>query len=171
MKQTEKVIRNVIQKVLYDYSNQRGEGILIHYSRFGEIILENTIVKRKVLIRNRYKTLVNVHAGDIDFEKVNKLENPQNAHTLTAEYNFLIWNFTNGVALVEWTLYPDGRFFEDENGFGGESCNETTIFGYIDTLGNVLIPFQNMNMEEKVQFRIDAEEKVQSRNPLYNYSI
>lgn len=167
--QVSKIIKTVMQKVIYDETYPRGEGISIHYSRFGEIILENTVLKRKVMIRNKYKTLVNVHAGDIDFEKVNKLENPQNAHTLKAEYRFSIWKFTNGVALVWWTLYPDGRFFEDENGYGGECCNETTISAYIDTLGNVVIPFQNMNSKEEAQFRIKAEEIVSSRKPKYNY--
>lgn len=166
--QAGKIIKNVIQKILYEETYQRSEGISIHYSRFGEIILENTVLNRKVLIRNKYKRLVNIHAGDIDFEKVDKLENPQNAYSLTAEYQFSIWKFTNGVALVCWTLYPDGRFFEDENGFGGECCNETTISAYIDTLGNIIIPFQDMNSEEEVLFRIKAEKIVRSRNPRYN---
>ncbi len=32
-----------------------------------------------------------------------------------------LWRkFKNGVVLVEWTLYPDGRYFMDEDGYGME---------------------------------------------------
>ena len=149
-----------LEKILYEESYQRGEGIIIHYSRLGEIILENTILKIKVKIMNLNHTLVNIGLGDIDFEKVDKLENPRNAHILLAQYRFSIETFINGVALVCWTLYPDGRYFEDEDGYGGENCNETTVYAYIDNLGKVIVPFQDMNSEEEKQFRIEAEQKV-----------
>ena len=80
------------------------------------------------MIMNQNKVLVNFKPGDIDFERVDKLENPQNIHRLLACYGFDIEMFINGVALVYWTLYPDGRYFEDSDGFGGEFCNEATVY-------------------------------------------
>lgn len=154
---------------IFKKSYGRGEGIIIHYLNSGEIILENTILKREVLIRNKNKFLVNIQPGDIDFDKVDKLENPQNAHILLAEYRFTIWGFKNGVAPVWWTLYPDGRYFEDEDGYGGESCNETRVYAFIDTLGKVIIPFQDMNSEEEEQFKLEAEQKVRNRSIQNNY--
>lgn len=147
----------------YEESYNKGEGVIIHYAKTGgEIILENTLVNKRILIRDAHYRLANIGSGDIVLEKVNKLENSQNAHTLDGSYGFNIYPFKNGVALVEWTLYPDGRYFEDEDGFGGENCNETTVFGYMDTLGKIIIPFQDMNNEEIEKFRHIAEQKVKN---------
>lgn len=146
----------------YKESYHRGEGVIIHYTKAGEIILENTIVQKEIMIMNKDSLLTNIHPGDIDFEKVNKLENPQNAHELKVYYGFGIENFMNGVALVWWTLYPDGRYFEDEDGFGGENCNETTVYAYMDTLGRVLIPFQDMSSEEMKSYRVQAEQRAKN---------
>lgn len=153
-----------LEKIIYEESYSRGEGIIIHKSRLGEIILENTILKRKIKIMTRNHTLVNMSFEDIDFEKVDKLENPLNAHILQAQYGFSIETFFNGVALVCWTLYPDGRYFADVDGYGAENCNETIIYAYIDTLGRVIIPFQNMDVEEQKKYRIEAELIAKNRN-------
>jgi hypothetical protein len=144
----------------YRETTKRGEGVIIHETTAGEIILENTFLQKEVMIMNQHNILVNIKPGDIDFERVDKLENSENAHSCVVRYGFNIELFINGVALVWWTLYPDGRYFEDEDGFGGENCNETTIYAYIDTLGNVVIPFRDMTSDEIKQFRIEAERKV-----------
>lgn len=148
---------------LYRETMKKGEGIIIHKTTDGEIILENTILQKRVMIMNRDNILVNIKPGDIDFERVDRLENPENAHRYIVRYGFSIELFMNGVAFVWWTLYPDGRYFEDEDGFGGEDCNETTIYAYIDTLGNIVIPFRDMTSDEKKQFRIEAERKVSNQ--------
>lgn len=147
----------------YRESINKGEGIIIHETTEGEMVLENVPLQKEVMIMNRNNILVNIKPGDIDFERVDKLENPENAHRFAVRYGFNIEQFENGVAFVWWTLYPDGRFFEDEDGFGGENCNETTIYAFIDTLGNVVIPFRDMTSDEKKQFRIEAEKKVKLR--------
>lgn len=162
----EKMIRKIFEiqeNGQYEASYQKGEGVIIHYTKSGEILLENTISNKAVMIMNKDNILMNVNPCDIDFEKVDKLENSENARRLAAMYGFGIEIFNNGVALVWWTLYPDGRYFEDEDGFGGECCNETTVYAFIDTLGNVIIPFQDMDSEDKKRFRTEAEQKVASR--------
>ncbi|MBP1754022.1 MAG: hypothetical protein H6Q59_420 [Firmicutes bacterium] len=147
----------------YRESMKKGEGIIIHETTDGEIILENTPLQKEVMIMNQHNILINIKPGDINFERVDKLENPENAYRFVVRYGFNIELFMNGVALVWWTLYPDGRYFEDEDGFGGEDCNETTIYAYIDTLGNVVIPFRDMTSDEIKQFRIEAERKVSNQ--------
>ncbi|MPM28189.1 hypothetical protein SDC9_74708 [bioreactor metagenome] len=138
----------------------KGEGMLVHQTNGGEIILENTAACKKITIKNKDNVLTGIQLSDIDFDKVDLLENPQNAHKLIADYGFGIETFINGVALVWWTLYPDGRYFEDEDGFGGEACNETTVYAFMDTQGKVVIPFQDMSGEEKNHYRKMAEEAV-----------
>jgi hypothetical protein len=137
-----------------------GEGMLEHHTGGGEIILENTLAGKKTLIKNKDNVLVSFQLSDIDFDKVDLLENSHNAHKLIADYGFGIEAFINGAALVWWTLYPDGRYFEDEDGFGGEACNETTVYAYMDKQGHILIPFQDMNSEERIRYRKTAEQSV-----------
>jgi hypothetical protein len=153
---TKKFLSNNNSK--YEKSIDKGEGIVIHHTKMGEIILENTVLNKQVMITNRHNILTNVQLEDINFERVDKLENAYNAHQLVVKYGFGIERFINRVALVWWTLYPDGRFFEDEDGFGGENCNETTVYAYMDILGKIIIPFRDMTAEEIKLFRIEAEE-------------
>lgn len=122
------------------------------------VILRNNRTGEKILLVDEHGRLVHFTLADINFDRVNQLENNQNASQLCAPYGFYVDPFRNGVALVSWTLYPDGRYFEDEDGFGGENCNETTIYGFIDTHGKVLVPFQDMDRDEMEQFRNRALE-------------
>ena len=46
-------------------------------------------------------------------------------------------------------LYPDGRYFADEYGFGREDNDEVNIYAYIDTECRVLVKFQDMENSEK----------------------
>lgn len=136
-----------------------GEGMVIHHTEDGGLVLKNTLLQQEIQIMDGHNHLKNVLPGDIDYEKVDRLENPENAHSLRAPYGFGIEQYHNGVALVWWTLYPDGRYFEDEDGFGGENCNETMVYAYIDTLGKIVIPFQDMTYEDRQRFRQEAEKK------------
>lgn len=139
-------------------SYQKGEGMLLHHTALGEIILENTSACKTIMIKNKDNVLTGIQTSDIDFDRVDLLENPQNAHRLIADYGFGIETFINGAALVWWTLYPDGRYFEDEDGFGGESCNETTVYAFMDTQGKVVVPFRDMTPEERTSYRKIAEQ-------------
>ena len=57
----------------------------------------------------------------------------------------------DGIARVNWTLYPDGRYFADEDGFGMEDNDEVNIDAYIDTECRVLVKFQDMEDLEKAK--------------------
>lgn len=64
-----------------------------------------------------------------------------NARALLARYRFFVHEFKGGKAAVEWTICPDGRYFEDGDGFGAEDCDELTATAVIDRKGRVLVPF------------------------------
>ncbi len=80
----------------------------------------------------------------------------RNAMELRAPYYFGINEFKDGVAYVSWTLQPDGRYYADEDGFGMEDDDEITLYAYIDSSANILIPFQPMNDNLKVRYRKQA---------------
>ena len=46
------------------------------------------------------------------------------------------------ICAITWTLYPDGRYFADENGFGMEDNDEEVVYAIIDTDLNIIEPFR-----------------------------
>lgn len=54
---------------------------------------------------------------------------------------FQIGPYRDGKASVRWLLQPDGRYFEDEDGFGAEYCEEIEMYSYLDEDGKFTEPF------------------------------
>lgn len=52
--------------------------------------------------------------------------------------------FKDGVCAISWVLYPDGRYFEDNDGFGSESHGEETVYAIINTDLEIVVPFRPM---------------------------
>lgn len=48
----------------------------------------------------------------------------------------------NGCYEMIWTIQLDGRFWEDEDGFGGTSDNEIRLSAIIDKYGQFIAPFR-----------------------------
>lgn len=44
--------------------------------------------------------------------------------------------------LMLWQIQPDGRYWEDEDGFGGTSDLEITLYTFIDNKGDFMQPFK-----------------------------
>ncbi|MBP3355928.1 MAG: hypothetical protein J6K95_02010 [Rikenellaceae bacterium] len=75
---------------------------------------------------------------------------------LDALYYFGVEPFIDGVALVTWTITPDGIYFMDEDGFGMEDTIEENLYAFIDTRCRVLVPFQTMTPGQIPRFREQA---------------
>ena len=56
-------------------------------------------------------------------------------------YYYSVGEFRQGFALVSWTVQPDGRYEEDETGFGGENYEEVTLYSYMNPKGDFVTPF------------------------------
>ena len=80
---------------------------------------------------------------EIDFESIDKLENSHNAHTRDIDYAGINrWtNCKNGLIALSWMLYPDGRYFADEDGFGMEDNDEVTVYCVMNEDLEVIRPF------------------------------
>ncbi len=48
--------------------------------------------------------------------------------------------------LMVWEIQPDGRYWEDEDGFGGKSDSEIRLYTYLDEKGNFTAPFRTYNI-------------------------
>lgn len=136
----------IVEEVISDYWRER--------------FLINHKAKEAYELMNQGLTLTFLTKDDIDWDGVETLENNQNAFIFSAYYQrFAVEQFKNGVALVKWTLYPDGQYFMDEDGFGMEDNEESALYGFIDTKAHVVIPFQAKNWKELEMLRPEAEKK------------
>ena len=135
------------------YHRDMGYGMLRFGNRsFGnkQIFIVNPALKKVYPISAPNGHLVGFTLDDIDWDNVNQLEHSYNAQRLVAEYSGLsIGDYQDGVAYVNWMLYPDGRYFADEDGFGMEDNDEVNIGAYIDTQCRVVVKFQDMEDDGK----------------------
>ncbi len=141
----------IVEEVINDYWRER---FLIDHN-----------AKEAFRLMDRGLTLTFISQDDVDWKGVETLENNRNAYTFSAYYQrFAVDKLKNGVALVEWTLYPDGRYFMDEDGFGMEDNDESVLYGFIDKKARVVIPFQAKGREELEKQRPEAERRTKELN-------
>lgn len=115
-----------------------------------QVFIVNPAIKKVYPISDLNGKLVGFTHDDIDWDSVNQLENNVDAKRLVADYAGLsIGNYQDGIARVDWMLYPDGRYFADNDGFGMEDNDEVNITAYIDTQCRVVVKFQDMEDEAK----------------------
>lgn len=106
--------------------------------------------------------LVTVTTEGIDFDSLKKLpeEAIERAECLSFQFPSFIRGFRNGVARVDWQLNPDGRYYQDDDGFGMTDDEEIEIYGFIDTNGNVLVKFRAIKDSSELEtMRKEAEER------------
>lgn len=69
----------------------------------------------------------------------------------TVRYGFGRYrDFKNGVCAIDWTVYPDGCFFADEDGFGMEDNDEENAYCIINKDLEIIVPFQPMDDVEEM---------------------
>lgn len=143
------------------YHRDMGYGMLLFSNRtYGnkQIFIVNPAIKKIYPISEPNGKLVGFTLDDIDWDSVNQLEHNYDAKRLVADYGGLsIGDYQDGIAYVSWMLYPDGRYFADEDGFGMEDNDEVNISAYIDTQCRVVVKFQDMeDSEKRKQLREEA---------------
>lgn len=73
-----------------------------------------------------------------------------------ADHYFGIEDYHNGVALVIWTVEPDGSYDGDDSGFGMTNEPEVNLYAYINKKGRILVPFRPMTNEQRIQYEQTA---------------
>lgn len=63
-------------------------------------------------------------------------------------FRFSIERRGNGF-IVLWTIQPDGRYWEDDDGFGGNNTLEMLLYTFIDDQGNFTGPFRIYRLGSK----------------------
>ena len=123
-----------------------GEGMAFFHGEGNELIVVNTK-------NGRMRTFVDVNGNlkvedkDIDYEAVHREHEHycRCADSKRVEFGGLRrWNdFKDGLCALCWTTYPDGRYFADEDGFGGELGDVKLKFSEQVISVKKLMPTQN----------------------------
>ena len=125
-----------------------GDGIAFFFGegwRNYELYIANTITGEIRKLSTANGNLL-VDDNDIDYNAIAKeCENGiGNAQAKDIRYAGLNrWDgFKDGLCAISWMLYPDGRYFADEDGFGMEDNDEEEAYAIIDTDLNIVEPFR-----------------------------
>ena len=105
--------------------------------------------------------LVGFSDEEIDFEAIDKLENSHNAHPRRIEYARISrWrDCENALIALCWMLYPDGRYFADEDGFGMEDNRELTVYCVMNENLEVVRPFAPVDDVPQLLAQVAQEKK------------
>ena len=119
-----------------------GENILRVFDENLDGYLVNTKTGKARLIDSK-GFLEGFSDEEIDFATIDKQEHSHNAHPRRIAYAGIgrYDNCQNGIFALCWMLYPDGRYFADEDGFGMEDNDELTVYCVMDDDLNVIRPF------------------------------
>lgn len=102
-----------------------------------------------------------VDAEHIDWDSMKDL--PEDAistlHAYSFKYPSFIKSFQNGIALVQWQLIPDGRYWMDDDGYGMKGDVELNIYGFIDKEANIVSKFHYYTDSELDAQILDAVRK------------
>ena len=111
-------------------------------------------------------TLQTVTTQDVDWQSLNGLpdEIVSRARRLDARFPTSVYKYKEGVACVSWQINPDGRYYEDEDGYGMTDDEEITLYGYVDRTGKPLVAFRRIrNYDELHQMETQAGINLQAR--------
>ena len=76
--------------------------------------------------------------------------------TERVDYEYYMIQCSCGFALFSWTVQPDGRYWEDEYGFGRENEDRVVLYAYINENGEFVTdaPFTYIRVIDEKQVEI-----------------
>lgn len=137
-----------------------GEGMMWMGKSRGPLFFANSLIGKARQLLNEESHLVGFEDRDFDWEKLKTVEHTYDLNHRYVDYGGLgrYSDYRNGICCLCWMLYPDGRYFADEDGFGMEDNDEENIYCIIDDNLRVIIPWQPMTDEEMATRMREARE-------------
>lgn len=80
-----------------------------------------------------------------------------------AEFGICFYYEPDGRHLVVWEIQPDGRYWADEYGFGGNGDSEIRLYSYLDEDGNFTAPFRLYKTGAEEYFNTDLEDQMAAK--------
>ena len=119
-----------------------GENLLLVKDEYGDRYLVNKETGKARQISTP-GFVVGLSDEEIDFATVDKLPHSENAHSRRMDYTPVGWydRCKDGQIVLVWMLYPEGRYFADEDGFGMENHGEEKIYCVMNDNMEVVRPF------------------------------
>ena len=65
----------------------------------------------------------------------------------------------DGQYALIWRIQPDGRYWEDDDGFGGTSEDEIDLYAHIEEDGNFVEPFRIFSVGSSLFYGTEEEKK------------
>ena len=77
------------------------------------------------------------------------------------KYEAFFEKLNDGRLIMVWTVRPDGRCWMDSWGFGAEDYESLSLYSYIDSNGNFMIPFKLYSIGYTVygDYRLKGDEQ------------
>lgn len=143
-----------------------GEGMALFFGHEHEVHFANTKTgKMRKFVTPSGQVLI--EDKDVDIEAIEEgcIYGVDNAKRKAAPYALLNrWdNFKCGLNALVWTLYPDGRFFADSDGFGMEDNEEEVVYAIIDSDLNIIEPFRPMENVDAYLKKLVRQAKKQNK--------
>lgn len=128
-----------------------GEGMAMFGKPCGPLYIANTETNEVKQLVDKDGHVVGFGDQDFDWEKLKGVEHRRCLDNMQADYGGMgrYSDFRNGICCIYWMLYPDGRYFADEDGYGMEDNEEENIYCIIDRHLNVLFPFEPMTYNRR----------------------
>ena len=119
-----------------------GENILRVFDQEGRGYIVNKATKKTRLIDDN-GLLVGFTDDEIDFATLDQVQNSHNARPRRIFYAGIgRWDdCQNGIFALCWMLYPDGQYFADSDGYGGEDNDELMVYCVMNDNLEVIRPF------------------------------
>ncbi|MBQ8852960.1 MAG: VWA domain-containing protein [Alistipes sp.] len=143
-----------------------GDGMAFFFGDNREFYIANTQTGKIRKISTEESLLVN--DSEIDIKAIakvceNGLHNAQSKAIRYAGVNR--WDgYKNGMCAITWTLYPDGRYFADSDGFGMEDNDEEVVYAIIDTDLNIVEPFRPIDNIEAYLKKLRKNNRAKQTN-------
>lgn len=123
-----------------------GDGVASFYKKDErEWYLANTETGRWRKMKEGWRLVLD--DSEIDFEAVkvqckHGLYNAERRLICYSDVSLYDNKFQNGYSGIEWMIYPEGQYFADSDGFGGEDCSEENLGAIIDKNLDFVEPFK-----------------------------
>lgn len=88
--------------------------------------------------------------SEIDFDAIWKTYGHGKGQDKSIRYGLHLYShFKNGICALSWTIYPDGMWFADSDGYGMEDNKEEKTYCIINRDFEILMPFKPVKDIEK----------------------
>ena len=128
-----------------------GDNMALFGKATGPLYIANIETGALKLLVDHNSHAIGFGEQDFDWEKLESVEHKGDLNARVVGYGGLgrCSDFQNGVCCLTWTLYPDGRYFADEDGYGMKDNEEEKKYCIIDCHFRILVPFQPMTYKER----------------------